>query len=184
MTSAGPPFTCARMPPNSSPALCCRSMAEQALDFDRSSTTTHHETMSQDIFADIGTRTITERRGQLEELQPQKLPRKLLPAEKSAPAAAFKPARRMDTPEQLQAELVRQRKRYQPFLQDLAPELPSLRTTQRLEHFQWRMETAEDRSDFQHPLTGAGEWDNITVPHFSGPIGRAVSYYRTTFTVT
>jgi hypothetical protein len=140
--------------------------------------------MSQDIFADIGTRTITERRGQLEELQPPKLPRTLLPAEKSAPAAAFKPRPRMETPEQLQAELVRQRKRYLPFLQDLAPELPSLRSSQRLEHFQWRMETADDRADFQHPLTGAGEWDKITVPHFAGPIGRAVSYYRTTFTVT
>lgn len=140
--------------------------------------------MNQDIFADIGTRTISERREHLQELAPPKLPRKFLPTDKSFPAAAFKPLPKMDTPEKLQAELARQRKRYQPFLQDLAPELRNMRISQRLEHFHWRMETAADLSDFQHPLTGAGEWDSITVPHFTGPIGRAVSYYRTTFTVT
>lgn len=137
-----------------------------------------------DLFADIGTRAISERRGQLREPLPPKLPRKLLPAEKSAAAAAFKPVAKLDTAEKLDAELARQRKRYQPFLRDLAPELPELRVSKRLEQFQWRLETAADRADFQHPLTGAGAWDDITVPHFSGPIGRAVSYYRTEFTVT
>ena len=140
--------------------------------------------MSNDIFADIGTLSISERRGNLAEVQAPKLPRHFLPADKPVPSAAFKPRPRLDTPAKLQAELARQRKRYQPFLRDLAPELPDLRIAMRLEDFQWRMETVADQADFLHPLTGEGEWANIKVPHFSGPIGRAVAYYRTTFTVT
>ncbi len=129
-------------------------------------------------------RSIAERRGLLEEVQPPKLPRKFLPAEKSNPRAAFKPAPRMDTPEKLQAELLRQRRRYAPFLKDLAPKLERMRIAQRLEDFQWRLETDADRADFRHLLDGAGEWTAIKVPHFGGPIGRAVAYYRTTFNVT
>jgi hypothetical protein len=140
--------------------------------------------MNNDVFADIGTREIAARRGLLEEVRPPELPRKFLPAGKSDPRAAFKPAPRIDTAEKLQAELVRQRRRYAPFLKDHAPALPCLRIAQRLENFQWRLETDADRSDFQHPLTGAGDWTEIKVPHFGGPIGRAVAYYRTTFAVT
>ena len=140
--------------------------------------------MSNDIFADIGTRTIAARRGLLEEVCPPRLPRKLLPSTKSRPSAAFQPASKLETPEELQEELVRQRRRYAPFLKDFAPALPDMRIKQRLENFQWRLESDADRADFQHPLTGAGKWTAIKVPHFGGPIGRAVAYYRTTFKVT
>jgi hypothetical protein len=140
--------------------------------------------VSNDVFADIGTRAIAARRGLLEEIRPPKLPRKLLPTGKSDLRAAFAPAPKIDTPEKLAAELARQRRRYARFLDERAPELPSLRDTRRLEEFQWRLETDADRADFQHPLSGGGEWKAVTVPHFGGPIGRAVAYYRAAFTVT
>jgi len=140
--------------------------------------------MSNDIFADIGTRTIAERRGQLEGVCPPALARKFLPATQSNPKAAFRPVPKLDSAEKLQAELARQRRRYAVFMKDLAPELPSHRITRRLEEFQWRMETDTDRTDAQHTHSGAGEWKTIKVPHFGGPIGRAVAYYRTPFTVT
>jgi hypothetical protein len=91
---------------------------------------------------------------------------------------------KLDTAEELDAELARQRLRFAPFLKDLAPDLPSLRDALRLENFQWRLETDADRADFQHTVTGAGTWTAIRIPHFGGPIGRAVAYYRTTFPVT
>ena len=127
--------------------------------------------MSNDIFADIGTRQIATRRGLLEEVQPQKLPNKFLPATQSDPLAAFTPAPKLDTAEKLAAELAQQRLKFEPFLKDHAPELPNLRITQQLEDFQWRLETEPD-------------WTDIKVPHFGGPIGRAVAFYRTNFSVS
>jgi hypothetical protein len=140
--------------------------------------------MSNDVFADIGTRMIAARRNLLEEVRPPELPRRQLPVAASMPKAAFQPVDKLDSAAKLQAELVRQRRRHAPFMKDLAPKLPSLRIAQRLEDFQWRLETEADRADFLHPITGAGEWKRIKVPHFGGPIGRTVAYYRTPFTVT
>lgn len=140
--------------------------------------------MKLDIFADIATGAINTRRGQIQEVTPPKLPRKFLPAGQSDPKAAFRPAPKLDTEEKLRAELGRQRRSHEPFLKDLAPGLPSMRLTQRLELFQWRLETPDDLADASHPQRGAGEWTAVKVPHFGGPIGRAVAYYRTTFQVT
>ena len=137
-----------------------------------------------DVYAAIGNRTFGSDRGPLEEVRPPTLPRTILPNGDSDPSAAFTPRNTIDTPEELDAELARQRRSYAPFLEDLAPALPSLRETLRLEDFQWRMETGADRTDFQHTVSGAGDWKAIKVPHFGGPIGRAVAYYRTTFPVT
>jgi hypothetical protein len=141
-------------------------------------------TTSRDVFADIGARDMAARRGQLQEVRPPKLPRKMLTISKSDPSAAFTPIPRLDTPEELAEELARQRKVYAPFLVDVAPSLPSLRETLQLEKFQWRLETDSDRVDFQHTGNGSGDWAAVTIPHFGGPIGRAVAYYRTTFPVT
>ena len=107
-----------------------------------------------DVFADIGMRTIAARRKLLEEIQPPKLPRKLLPAVRSVPKAAFKPVGKLDSEKKLQAELARQHRQHAPFMKDLAPKLPNLRIMQRLEDFQWRLETETDRLDSLHPLTG------------------------------
>lgn len=140
--------------------------------------------MKNDIFADIAAGAINTRRGEIQELTPPKLPRKFLAAGKSDPKASFRPTPRLDTEEKLQAELIRQRRRSKPFLKDLSPLLPSLRVIQPLEDFQWRLETPADLADATHPLRGAGEWTAVKLPHFGGPIGRAVAYYRTTFEVT
>lgn len=137
-----------------------------------------------DVFAEIGTLSIDARRKQLAELKPQVLPRKVLEAAKPDASAAFCPADKIDTPEKLSAELARQRRRYAPFLLDLAPELPSLRMSSRLGTFQWRLETETDRTDASHAQSGAGDWTQVSVPHFGGPIGRGVAYYRTSFEVT
>jgi hypothetical protein len=142
------------------------------------------QTASRDVFADIGNRTTEMRRGLLAEILPLKLPAKILGNRESTPDAAFTPTGKMDTPEELQAELVRQRRRYAPFLEDLAPALEPTRETQRLVDFQWRLETDTDRADVQRIMSGAGDWAIIKIPHFGGPIGRAVSYYRTSFTAT
>ncbi len=148
------------------------------------STVGNTQTTNRDVFEEIGERDIAARRGQLKEIRPPNLPRKMLSGGKADLSAAFTPTEKLDTPEELNAELARQRLLYAPFLEDFAPVLPSLRETLRLQEFQWRLETEADRTDFQHALSGAGDWTAINVPHFGGPIGRAVAYYRTTFRIT
>ena len=141
-------------------------------------------TVATDVFAAIGGRAIGSDRGPLEDVHPPSLPRTILRGGESDPGAAFTPRPKIDTPEELKEELARQRAVYAQYLKDLAPALPSLRETVRIETFQWRLETDADRSDFQHTLRGAGRWTNVRVPHFGGPIGRAVAFYRTIFPVT
>ena len=123
-----------------------------------------------DIFAQIGAQRATEQQGLIEP-QPPKLPKKYLPAGQSNPRAAFRPLPKLDTAEKLQAELARERKRHAPFLRNLAPALPSSRIVVPLEEFDWRPGTT-------------GDWTRVRIPHYGGPLGRAVTYYRTTFTVT
>ena len=142
------------------------------------------ESVSIDVFAGIAERDMAARRDRLIEVPPPILPRKMFPKGKSDPSAAFTPTRKLDSPEDLDAELRRQRQRYAPFLEDHAPGFPPLRYLLRLVDFQWRLETEADRADFLHTMSGAGEWTSVKVPHFGGPIGRAVAYYRNTFPVS
>ena len=137
-----------------------------------------------DVYGAIGGRDLGPQRSTIEPVRPPALPRIKLPDGPSDPRAAFMPRPTIDTPEKLAEELSRQRATSAPFLEDLSPALPSLRETVHLTTFQWRLETDTDRADFQRPLQGVGTWATVTIPHFGGPIGRAVAYYRTPFTVT
>ena len=38
--------------------------------------------------------------------------------------------------------------------------------------------------DFLGTLAGHGAWTKVTIPHYGPPLGRAVTYYRTSFDVT
>lgn len=139
---------------------------------------------SLDVFARIAAQRTVYRDNSLVEPQPPKLPRKLLPAAKSDPSAAFKPANKIDTSEKLYHALERERGRYAKFMADLAPRLDSPRIVVPLEEFDWRLETLADAADIAHTFAGKGEWTKVRIPHFDGPIGRATTYYRTTFRVT
>ncbi len=82
----------------------------------------------------------------------------------------------------LEEELAKWRERMGPFLADLAPKRESLRRSFPLETFDWRLETEADRQDFSgQTLKGVGVWEQITIPHYGAPIGKATTYYRTVF---
>jgi len=139
-----------------------------------------------DIFAEIGARQvgaepISDRKAVLIEPQPPELPNRKLPTNNN-PSAAFQPRPTFDEAA-LQRELVHMRGVYAPFLQNLAPRPQQTRSRIDLRDFNWRLQTSEDLGDFFRPLSGAGEWEQLTIPHYGGPIGRAVSFYRTTFTL-
>ncbi len=138
----------------------------------------------QDFFARVAAAHALPRDALLVEPAPPRRPRIYLPADQSSSAAAFHPTPRLNSAQKLQAELARQRRRHARFLANLAPALASIRNTVLLEEFDWRLQTDADRRDFIGTLNGAGAWQRVRLPHYGGPIGRAVAFYRTTFQVT
>lgn len=97
--------------------------------------------------------------------------------------ARFRPAPKIDTPAKLTRVLERYRRRYAPFLHDHAPQLESPRWRLRIDTFDWRLETEEDRRAFAGTLAGRGVWEPVSIPHYGGPLGRATAYYRAVFHV-
>ncbi len=70
-----------------------------------------------------------------------------------------------------------------PFQRQLAPRLVNQRHRRRLRDFQWRIAARDDARAFAAALAGRGRWQSVTVPHFGPPAGRALAFYRTTFSV-
>ncbi len=78
-----------------------------------------------DLFAEIAARRQAVRSAALVSPQPAPLPECTLPLRKTDSAMVFTPQAKMQTPEQLRAELLRQREKYAPFLRNLAPLMPA-----------------------------------------------------------
>lgn len=121
-----------------------------------------------DYFVRIGAQRSEAVKRQLEVPHPPKLPAKFLPARASDPRAVFRPLPKLETARQLKQELARVRRKFRPFLANHAPALRPRREALALTHFDWRLEPAT-------------RWQRVTIPHYGGPIGRAVAHYRTTF---
>ncbi len=134
-------------------------------------------THAQDIFAEIGTRKYQTREHLLVVPQPPVLKNIVLPTLHS-PSAVSKVVNPMSTKEELNKELEILRKRFQPFMQKLAPEFPKTRNRMYLNEFNWRLETAADLVNYQHALTGSGNWEKVNIPHYGPPLGRATAYYH------
>jgi hypothetical protein len=137
-----------------------------------------------DEFAAIAGAQAKARREGLVQPEPAPVPRRVLPLAKDPRTAAFGPAKKPNTPKQLRAELARWRKRFEKYMRDLSPTLRSRRIRKKVDTFSWRRETQADRRDFGRVLSGAGSWEKVHIPHYGGPTGRAVTYYRTTVDVT
>ena len=133
-----------------------------------------------DEFADIAQRGISFSNVTLVVPEPQNNVKRILPITEGD---AYKKeyAKKMDTEEELLAELERQRKMYEPYMQNLAPKHKDYRVKQCLREFDYRLQTEEDVKDFCNVLSGNGEWEKVRIPHFWGPTGKHTAYYRTTF---
>ncbi|MBC2594417.1 glycoside hydrolase family 2 [Ruficoccus amylovorans] len=137
-----------------------------------------------DLFAQIATSLSSERHSQLEEPALEKCPDNLLGLVKGDPGTQRPRFSRWKSAEEVQQALAELKGRMRPFLLDHAPELPSLRSVQRLRSFQWRIEEPEDRRAFENVQAGAGLWESVTVPHYGPPLGVATTLYRRLFTPT
>lgn len=88
---------------------------------------------------------------------------------------------KMSTRAELDAEIGRLKKHYAPFLRDIAPPHETMRTRKIIEHFSYRLQTESDRHDLRGAINGCGEWENVKIPHYGGPVGNKTAYYRTVF---
>ncbi|RIJ50406.1 glycoside hydrolase family 2 [Maribellus luteus] len=134
----------------------------------------------EDHFAQIGNRVQATRTHLLEDKLPPVLPEKYLLAMERV-NKGFSPIEKLDTEEELKAELARMRKEFLPFMKNYAPEIEKTRERLPLSEFQWREETAADRTNFASALQGQGSWTTVQIPHYGPPEGRATTYYYKEF---
>ena len=135
-----------------------------------------------DFYAQVARQKAGERMKAVMEVPgPAPVPQTLLPWNGGE---AVQPMDKIDSPEKLAAALDQAREKFHPFLQECAPPPPAARIVMPVTQMQFRLETAADRADFVHTLTGHGTWTKVSIPHYTGPGERAVAWYRTVFTVT
>lgn len=137
-----------------------------------------------DIFAEIATGIKSLREEGLIEPVPPELPEVYLPRMRKDTRVAFSPKSKIDTMAKLRLELKRHRRRHARFMQNLAPQMKNTRIELPLKRFDWRVQSKRDQKDFSRVLLGKGKWEEIDIPHYGDPLGRAVTYYRTTFNIT
>jgi hypothetical protein len=137
-----------------------------------------------DIFARIAVDRHTARSKSFVAPEPIPIPNRKLPMDEHPGASAFAPLKKISTNAELRRELAHTRKTMARFLADLAPAMKPTRLVLPLEKFDWRKETPADSQDFFSTLAGRGEWVEVAIPHYGPPLGHALTYYRTTFTIT
>jgi glycosyl hydrolase family 2 len=138
-----------------------------------------------DIFAEIAEQCKNRWAKQLIEPGPPKLPERFLKISKQDSGMLSKPFSKIDSQIKLKQELAKQRKKYEKFMRDISPELRLTNKTVFLREFNWRQQTKDDLSDFSsHTLPGKGKWQKVNIPHYGPPLGKAVTFYRTTFQLT
>ncbi len=136
-----------------------------------------------DYHEEIGSFEIKSTREKLVDSEPQKLKEEYLKTGIEKGALFVLPIEDW-TEEKLQQALQQKREYYIPFFKEYAPVMEMTRTHKELVNFQWRIGTDEDAGNFTKVLNGEGEWEQIKIPHFGEPLGYAVTYYRTEFSLS
>ncbi|MHB9035407.1 MAG: glycoside hydrolase family 2 protein [Armatimonadota bacterium] len=137
--------------------------------------------MARDLFAQIADGRARKRTEALVTPHPPVSDEIVLPLEKSSSSAAFQPLKKIETASQLRRELARLRKSHAKFLRDFAPPIESGRMCFLLEEFDWRIEEEGHRSSISALCDEKCGWEKVRIPHYGPPLGRAVTYYRTSF---
>jgi len=113
---------------------------------------------------------------------PPVLPAIVFPVDK-VPRQNFSPSNKMDTQEELETELAAMEKKYAPFMSNLAPPVENRKSIELID-FNWRIAEYYELQNDRFALEGLGRWTKVKVPHYAGPIGKAVSFYRAEFNVS
>lgn len=136
-----------------------------------------------DLFEQIALQDRSEVVG-LEENPRPRLSGVLLPWDER-PCAPFMLSEKITTQKQLDEELARMRRQYEPFMRNLAPRLPETRRQTELDDFEWRLLSSDMREDEEgnmYPIDNMEPintpWQLVSIPHYAGPINHAEAVYR------
>lgn len=142
-----------------------------------------------DLFEQIALQQVSEDVG-LEKNPPIQLPDVKLPWDKNPQQFSFS-SPKITTQKQLDKELARMRRQYEPFMKNLAPALPKTRQQKNLRQFEWKLLASDMRIDEEgnvYPIdsmeTVNQPWQRVTIPHYTGPINNAKAIYRKTLHIT
>ncbi|MDF2511571.1 MAG: ebgA 3 [Herbinix sp.] len=138
--------------------------------------------MANDQYANIAAGGVHTLGKGLQAPTPEAMNKKVWGIEKQEKQIAFPP--KMSTKEELYEELESWKQKFRPFLQRLAPQLMTSEKKEELKEFFWRIETKDDQQDFISVLEGQGDWEKVSIPHYGKPLGMAVTFYRTEFSVS
>jgi hypothetical protein len=119
----------------------------------------------------------------LEEPQPQRLSVKYFNDSHLDKSACFRQMKKMNSMKEFTTALQEKSKEYMPYMRTLSPVIPSVTTCIPLKNFDWRIATDEDKRNFNGVVDGKGEWKRVTIPNYGPPVGKATTYYRTTFNI-
>ena len=134
---------------------------------------------SVDKFAAIATELVSNRHADLVYPERVPTPSRVLPLSAGMPETPMPRAPKITTAQELRSELAGLRARMAPFLANLAPPPVFRRGVMDVAEFQWRVETASDRADFESVERGVGVWEDVRIPHYGPPLGPAATLYRT-----
>ena len=121
-----------------------------------------------DVFADIAAGYKVDNNRGLVSIVPKSLPDISVKLEKGS-NEGFQTFKKMDTKEELMAELSEIRNYYKPFLENHAPKINEHIKRQQLTDFMFSLNGDEERK--------------LKIPYYNGPVGKHTSVYKTEFDV-
>ncbi len=136
-----------------------------------------------DKFEAIAVAGIQKHQSKIEINEPEKLLQIELESKVGDASLPVIKHKKMDSREEFDAELSRLKQQYKPFLADNTPSFTATRSRLELKEFQFRMEESLDRTDIARVFNGDGQWQQLTIPHYTGPLGWWRAYYRKEFVI-
>ena len=117
-----------------------------------------------------------------EQINPPKLSK--TPVFKFDNRSEFTALKKLKNNTEVKAALAKMLQSHQVYLQDIAPKIKEVpRQRLNISKMQFRLESDADQKDFNHTLSGKGEWKNVSIPYYHGPQGRSTAWYRSEITV-
>lgn len=132
-----------------------------------------------DFYADIASKSVSNQLDRpMENILPVDNPNYPLLDWNGSSLYYYDKVHKISTQKEIESELMALRKKYAPFINDIAPKMKEKRTSFRVKRMQFRYETEEDLKNFQDIVEGKGSWKEIDMPYYHGPQGVSTAWYR------
>jgi len=135
-----------------------------------------------DFFAQVAQQSYSDSREEMMSIDPPVIPERYF-RESRERVKPIKINSYEENLEEFNKELKELREKYRKFMVNLSPEGSIHRRRWYQDKFQFRYETEADKADFNNVISGQGEWEQLIIPDYRGPVGRWTGFYRREFTI-